>query len=983
MADNYDLKIRVSAQLDNIKQELATLRSQLNQVGDTAKKTGSSSAFGGLESSVSSVRLGLSSVVGMLSSLAAAAGFGALIQQGTQFNAQLEDARTGIASIIASQAELKNATGQVVKGQEAFKVALALSEDQMRKLRIAGLETAATTTELVDAYQSAIGPGLAAGLNLDQVRSVTIQLTQAAGALGVPYNQLSQEIRSILAGEIDINSRVASTLGITNDQVRNWKAQNTLASELSKRLESFSIASKEAANNFSVIKSNAKEAVDTLAGTVAEDFTNQLKGGLKAFTEGIFDTKNLSIKGDLAEAVGFARELAGYLGESLASAITGSLDLVRQFSSWLKDNRSQVDEIMLSFKLVGTAVGQVVKLVASIVGGVADAGVKTSAFATIIQTVALLIAGLADGVRVIGAAVVGVGAVIVKSMLTPLEQFLSVLGKAVGLIDQDAAKAIDTLNAKVKGLSQGGFDLAGDILAPIANGEGAVAKVSADIDKLNAEEKKLADDRKKRAEEEKQRQEELSKNPAGSAGARPKPGPQADATKLAIEDTKNALSALDKLYQEGNTRLEDYYARKRELVTQLGQLEVQEAAKALKDATDDKARNEAATKLEIARRQAAAARATLDADERIARQKRDEDVRQETEKLQASLATIEGRKVEARTIEIEAKYRKMLGRMRRDGDTKGAELVDKLINAEKAQAKFDDIEARFKRTLENLRNLEESLSNQVRVGSMSPAEARARLEEERAKARDQMSGQIGEAQTVADANPKNADIQQGLEGLKGQYDQTAESAKGLKAAQIELEQQLISMKDNVVGNVATALRDSLTNFFVSLTDRSKTAKEKVADFARGFLASMAQIAAQALATYAVLLLLNSIPGGSAVAASMNVSAGIRHTGGMAGNGGTRRQVNPALFAAAPRYHVGGVAGLKPGEFPAILQQGETIRTQRQEADVQRQINGGKGTRIINVVDPSLVHDYMSSASGEEVILNTLQRNSGMIKQVLA
>jgi hypothetical protein len=31
-----------------------------------------------------------------------------------------------------------------------------------------------------------------------------------------------------------------------------------------------------------------------------------------------------------------------------------------------------------------------------------------------------------------------------------------------------------------------------------------------------------------------------------------------------------------------------------------------------------------------------------------------------------------------------------------------------------------------------------------------------------------------------------------------------------------------------------------------------------------------------------------------------------------------------LFATAPRYHSGGIAGLMPDEVPAILQRGETV-----------------------------------------------------------
>ncbi|MCK8779090.1 phage tail length tape measure family protein [Rhizobium sp. NTR19] len=54
--------------------------------------------------------------------------------------------------------------------------------------------------------------------------------------------------------------------------------------------------------------------------------------------------------------------------------------------------------------------------------------------------------------------------------------------------------------------------------------------------------------------------------------------------------------------------------------------------------------------------------------------------------------------------------------------------------------------------------------------------------------------------------------------------------------------------------------------------------------------------------------------------------GILHSGGVAGSDGYGhgRAVSPSVFAGAKRYHKGGVAGLMPGEVPAILQRGEVV-----------------------------------------------------------
>lgn len=54
--------------------------------------------------------------------------------------------------------------------------------------------------------------------------------------------------------------------------------------------------------------------------------------------------------------------------------------------------------------------------------------------------------------------------------------------------------------------------------------------------------------------------------------------------------------------------------------------------------------------------------------------------------------------------------------------------------------------------------------------------------------------------------------------------------------------------------------------------------------------------------------------------------GILHSGGIAGRDGYGhgRAVSTSVFANAPRYHNGGIAGLRPGEVPAILQKGEPV-----------------------------------------------------------
>ncbi|MBT7444300.1 MAG: hypothetical protein HN790_10120, partial [Methylococcales bacterium] len=56
-----------------------------------------------------------------------------------------------------------------------------------------------------------------------------------------------------------------------------------------------------------------------------------------------------------------------------------------------------------------------------------------------------------------------------------------------------------------------------------------------------------------------------------------------------------------------------------------------------------------------------------------------------------------------------------------------------------------------------------------------------------------------------------------------------------------------------------------------------------------------------------------------------------------------------------------------------------VENQAQSAVQPNQTN----IKIVNVIDPSVVHDYMSSSQGERVILNVLQKNPRIIQQVVS
>ncbi|HEX8773255.1 MAG TPA: hypothetical protein VF735_06580 [Pyrinomonadaceae bacterium] len=292
-----------------------------------------------------------------------------LLRFGVDYNSNLEQTKLGIASLIASLAELRGASGIKIEGADKLTAALQLAGDQLEKLKVDAIETTATFEEIAPAFQSAIGPGLSAGLSLDQVREIVIQITQAAGAMGVPFNQLNQEVRAILEGNIDNNARIAKALGISEKMVKQWKQQGTLAEELGKRLEQFKKAGDQAALSFSGLTSNLQEAFNVFAGQATERAFNALKERFKNLLPQLFDFKNARLDrsftalSDLIDGL-FVRAI-GVAGDFIQFVING----VKSISRFIDENRTQINQILDLMAETGSHLVQIAATLVRVTAG--------------------------------------------------------------------------------------------------------------------------------------------------------------------------------------------------------------------------------------------------------------------------------------------------------------------------------------------------------------------------------------------------------------------------------------------------------------------------------------------------------------------------------------------------------------------------------------------------------------------------------------
>lgn len=266
-------------------------------------------------------------------------------------------------------------------------------------------------------------------------------------------------------------------------------------------------------------------------------------------------------------------------------------------------------------------------------------------------------------------------------------------------------------------------------------------------------------------------------------------------------------------------------------------------------------------------------------------------------------------------------------------------------------------------------------------GVVSVTESEDRIRDFYAQTNDELVRQIDLLQQAAEAA-------RGL-GPSGEaaFQQVSAAVELYRANLQRIDPEVARLRNSIeqgfVSSITTAINtaaEAFGNFLAgvsTLEEAFQSAGQAVLQFFADFLKAIAQAIIQQQALIAVKLISKAI--------------GAFHSGGVVGNKtpNLTRNVSPAWFAGAPRYHSGGVVGLAPNEVPAILQKGEEVLTRDDPRNVLNgggRSSGGGGPaaaiRNVLVVGERQIADAMNSAPGEQVMLNFLKKNAPTVRQII-
>lgn len=231
-----------------------------------------------------------------------------------------------------------------------------------------------------------------------------------------------------------------------------------------------------------------------------------------------------------------------------------------------------------------------------------------------------------------------------------------------------------------------------------------------------------------------------------------------------------------------------------------------------------------------------------------------------------------------------------------------------------------------------------------------------------------------------------------LETLKAKLIEARESAKGLKVEFLSAQQvneMLANGATTAFEKMATAIGGAIRGMN-TWQDVIYATRNAFLSFAADFIMEIGKMILKQALLNSLRDSLSGTTGGFGGMIAGAVNALLKHDGGVIGAPGSSMRSAPAAwFANAPRYHGGGLPGLAPDEYPAILKKNEEVLTANDPRNV---LNGGmaggsaapQGVKIINMIDSgSVVSEGLSTQSGERAFFNFIRANRTGLKQILA
>lgn len=326
-----ETKVKISL-IDAMSKNLQGIYGEMNKLDNAAERmrTSFSSAFSA-GTGIAAGMLGFDSITGAISDATAEA---------WNFAKSMETNKIGMAGILSSMTQIN---GQALQWNDA----LAISGNLIDRLNTDALKTAATSEELVTTFRALLGPGLGAGMSIDEIQQLTTVGVNAVKSIGLDGRQLVQELRDMVQGGIQpASSTLATALGLKDSDIKAAKnSAEGLFKFLMDRLQGFERASLETPKTLKGLEDQIKEAVTRTGSIGFEPLQNRYKEFLKGISDELLAPDSFELNPDVIatvrefseEVVQVADDLAD-IGEVAGTVIVPAFKLGAEYLGVAADN---------------------------------------------------------------------------------------------------------------------------------------------------------------------------------------------------------------------------------------------------------------------------------------------------------------------------------------------------------------------------------------------------------------------------------------------------------------------------------------------------------------------------------------------------------------------------------------------------------------------------------------------------------------------
>lgn len=359
---------------------------------------------------------------------------------GLEFNDSVQRAELALGGLFATIGDFERDGKKLTEPGEKLAAGMALAAGEIDKVKIIALQANVGFKDFLEIYQAGAAAALQAKVPLQSYAGLLLTIVNAGHNAQIATARLNVEIRELFQGTLTRRGRLPSILGFTIEEAKEAQKTGKLFDFLTEKLKVYQEVSKQgglASQTFQTVTSNVGDTLEQLGGKVTEGLFETIRKNLAGFPNRFFDTiidpktfevKAAQLKDAFVPLLQFLSDLLQKLGEIGIETINKIIDGAEQLSEFIKDNRQEIDNILLLLGGVLTNLDGILGDLVTLNGYLTTGGETLSVISTALYLIDLFIIAVRGGVDAIFNAVATIVILVASGLTKGLEIVLSVVG---------------------------------------------------------------------------------------------------------------------------------------------------------------------------------------------------------------------------------------------------------------------------------------------------------------------------------------------------------------------------------------------------------------------------------------------------------------------------------------------------------------------------------------------------------------------------